>query len=94
MIVRVLGEGQFRVAEESLDGLTAIDEAIEQAVADKDQQALSEALQQLRARITAGGVAVPDDELEDSDLILPGADATLAEVRQLLQDSDEGLIPG
>lgn len=94
MIVRVLGEGQFRIAEEALEGLTAIDEAIEQAVAAGDQQALSVALQQLRTQVTNSGEAVPDGELEDSDLILPGADATLAEVRQLLQDSDEGLIPG
>ena len=33
-----------------------------------------------------------DDYIGPSELILPGADATLDEVRELL--SDEGLIPG
>ena len=37
---------------------------------------------------------VPDDELSDSDLILPAADSTLVDVRQLLSSSDQGLIPG
>ena len=36
---------------------------------------------------------VPDDELEDSDLILPAADSTLEEVQELLSGSDEGLVP-
>jgi hypothetical protein len=39
-------------------------------------------------------VHLPDDTLHDSDLILPPADATLDEVRALLADTDEGLIPG
>lgn len=94
MIVRVLGEGQFRIAEEAVTGLNAIDESIEKAVADDDQQAMTGALRQLRSQVLEAGQPVPDDELEDSDLILPGPDATLGEVRQLLQDSDEGLIPG
>jgi len=37
---------------------------------------------------------VPDEELADSDLILPAADSTLDEVHQLLSESEEGLIPG
>ena len=42
--------------------------------------------------VRAAGTPLPDESLEDSDLILPPADATLEEVRELL--SDEGLIPG
>lgn len=94
MIVRILGEGQFRIVEGAVANLTAIDESIEKAVSDGDQQAMTTALRQLRTEILDAGQPVDDDELADSDLILPGADATLDEVRQLLQDSDEGLIPG
>ncbi len=94
MIVRVLGEGQFSVADESIAELNDIDERIEQAVNADDQQALTAALRKLRARVVDNGRPVPDDQLEDSDLILPGADATLGDVRQLLEDTDEGLIPG
>jgi hypothetical protein len=39
------------------------------------------------------GVVVPDEELADSDLILPDVDASLDEVRALLSESGEGLIP-
>jgi hypothetical protein len=38
------------------------------------------------------GTPVPADHLGPSELILPGADATLDEVRALLHD--DGLIPG
>jgi len=42
--------------------------------------------------VRTGGTPLPVDALKDSDLILPPADATLEEVRDLL--SDDGLIPG
>jgi hypothetical protein len=42
--------------------------------------------------VRTSGNPLPDDTLEDSDLILPPADATLEEVRELL--SEDGLIPG
>ncbi len=38
------------------------------------------------------GVAHDIDSLDESDLILPAADATIEDVRELL--SDDGLIPG
>ena len=47
------------------------------------------------ARLAANlgaGEPLPDDSLVDSHLILPPADATLEEVRELL--GDDGLIPG
>ena len=48
----------------------------------------------LRHQTRTAGTRVPDEELEDSDLILPAADSTLEEVQQLLSESEEGLIPG
>ena len=60
---------------------------------DEDDR-LASALHTLLDRIRTTGTRVPDEELEDSDLILPAADSTLDEVRQLLSESEEGLIPG
>jgi len=94
MIVRILGEGQFRLDPDAVADLNTIDETIEHAVAAGDQQALTAALGRLHSEIIAVGTPVADDELEDSDLILPAADATVAEVRALLQESEEGLLPG
>jgi hypothetical protein len=94
MIIRILGEGQYRVEESAVADLNTIDTTIERAVADGDQQALTTALTRLHAEIIAVGSPVPDDALEDSDLILPAADATVDDVRELLEESQEGLLPG
>ena len=93
MIVRILSEGQWRIESGVQAGLNALDDAIEAAVSAGDQAQLGEALQRLHDQVRAVGVEVPDDELADSDLILPDVDASLDEVRALLSESDEGLIP-
>jgi hypothetical protein len=92
MIVRILSEGQFEVPDEQLDSLNALDSAVEDAVNAGDEDAFGAALGTLLDGVRTAGAPVPDDSLEDSDLILPPADATIDEVRDLL--NDDGLIPG
>jgi hypothetical protein len=94
MIVRILNEGQWRVEEGALPDLNRLDDAVEDAVSSEDESELSSALLALLHEVRSVGTPVPDDELADSELILPGADATLEEIRELLSSSDEGLIPG
>ena len=94
MIVRILNEGQWRLSDEAVRGLNPLDDAVEQAVTTGDQAQLTRALHMLLDRVRTTGIRVPDEELEDSDLILPDADSTLDEVKQLLSESEEGLIPG
>lgn len=94
MIIRILGEGQYRVDDAAVADLNSIDDTIEKAVAAGDQDALTTALSQLHAEVVASGQPVADDELEDSDLILPAADASVEDVRHLLEASQEGLLPG
>jgi len=91
MIVRIMAEGQFQLADEELDGLNELDTAVESAVEGGDEQRFRTALDDLLEAVRQRGEQVPDDTLVDSDLILPPADATLEEVRELL--GDEGLIP-
>lgn len=93
MIVRILGEGQWRIEGAGNAELNALDDAVEAAVRAGDQERLTEALGRLHDKVRAVGVEVADDELADSDLILPDVDATLDEVRGLLDGSAEGLIP-
>ena len=93
MIVRILNEGQWELSEEAVRDLNSLDDAIDKAVASADQEQLAIALQALLNRVRSTGTVVPDDELRDSDLILPDADSTVEDVRALLTDSDEGLIP-
>ena len=93
MIVRILSEGQWTVDEASLPELNEIDSALEAAVANGDQQALTAALATLLDRVRTLGEPVPDEVLAESDLILPEGDASLDEVRGLLADNPGGLVP-
>lgn len=92
MIVRILGEGQLDVDDAALTRLNELDAAVESAVEADDEAAFTSALAALLEGVRAVGVPHPADALDESDLILPPADATIDEVRELL--SDEGLIPG
>ena len=92
MIVRVLGEGQLEVADDVLDHLNTLDDAVEAAVESGDEGAFREALDQLLQAVRQHGKPLPDDSLLPSDAILPAPDIPLAQVRDLL--GDEGLIPG
>ena len=93
MIVRILGEGQWRVQDGAVADLNRLDDAVEDAVATNDEAELAEALRALLDEVRTVGTPVADDELSDSELILPAADSTLDDIRALLSSSDEGLIP-
>ncbi|MGH3366817.1 MAG: PspA-associated protein PspAA [Nocardioidaceae bacterium] len=92
MIVRILGEGQWRLADGKLDGLNELDDQVERAIEAGDEPMFRSALGALLLAVRQSGTEVPVEELVDSDLILPPADASLAEVQEML--SDDGLIPG
>lgn len=96
MIIRVLNLGQFRFDESHMDDLNACDDAVEAAIETGDQEKLTKALQTLIDEIQNLGEPLPIDSLEESDLIIPGADATLADVEALLSgaEAEEGFIPG
>jgi hypothetical protein len=92
VIVRILGEGQYDVAEDALERLNQYDSAVEAAVEADDPKAFAAALTRLLDGVRTLGVPHEVESLDESDLILPPADASIDEVRALL--SDDGLIPG
>ena len=91
MIVRLMGEGQWRVDDSLAETLHELDTATEQAVAADDQEALHGALVALFDAVKATGERLDDEELVASDLIVPPEDLTLAEAHELMHG--EGLIP-
>jgi hypothetical protein len=93
MIVRILNEGQWELSDEAVRSLNSVDDELEKAVTANDQERLTATLSSLLNQVRDSGRVLPDDELRDSDLILPGADSTVDEVRALLSESSEGLIP-
>ena len=91
MIVRILGEGQFRVGDDAAAKLTALDKDLDAAVRDDTEAAFHAALHAAVALVRVSGTPVADDEFVTADYILPFSDATVGEVRKLLAD---GKIPG
>jgi hypothetical protein len=91
VIVRLLGEGQFRVDDALLARLNELDDEVEKAVADGDERALWTGLQALADAVRENGVKLADEDLSPSDAVIPPEDLSLEEARELLQD--EGFIP-
>ncbi|MEU4396671.1 hypothetical protein [Kribbella sp. NPDC023855] len=91
MIVRIMGEGQYQLADDKLDQLNVVDTELEKAVSAGDEEAFRTAFGALLDFVRSGD-RVPDEVLHDSDAILPPSDSTLAEMRELI--SGDGLIAG
>ena len=92
MIIRILGDGQYDVADDQIDSLNELDDQLEKAVEVGDEATFASALGALLDRVRDLGTPVALDALVPSQLILPAEGASLAEVRDLL--SGDGLIPG
>jgi hypothetical protein len=92
VIVRILGEGQYDVADSALDRLNELDAALEAAIDAGDEMAFAAALVTLHDGVRSIGAAHDPESLDESDLILPPSGSTIDEVREML--GDDGLIPG
>jgi hypothetical protein len=91
VIVRLLGEGQFRVDDSLIGRLNELDAEVEKAVADGDERALWTGLQALADAVRENGAKLADEDLSPSDAVIPPEDLSLEEAKELLQD--EGFIP-
>jgi hypothetical protein len=91
VIVRLLGEGQFRVDDSLIGRLNELDAEVEKAVAAGDERALWSGLQALADAVREHGVKLADDDLSPSDAVIPPEDLSLEEAQELLQN--EGFIP-
>jgi hypothetical protein len=92
VIVRILGEGQFEVPDGSLEELEVLDTALQKECEAGENDGFRTALAALLARVRELGTPVAEDHLGPSELVLPAAEASLAEVRELL--TEDGLIHG
>ncbi len=91
MIIRVMGEGQWRVDDGLAQRLNELDQQVGGAVEAGDEEALRSRLRELGEAVKSAGSKLPDDDLSPSDAIVPPEDLSLEEARELLQG--EGLIP-
>ncbi|HLL35018.1 hypothetical protein ACIG0D_05070 [Streptomyces sp. NPDC052773] len=91
MIVRIMGEGQVRLADSHFPELNKLDDELMSEIEKGDGPGFRRTLQALLATVRQLGTPLPDDSLEPSQLILPSPDASLEEVREML--TEDGLIP-
>jgi len=91
MIVRISGEGQYRLDDAEAQRLNELENKVVQIVEAGSEDGFSEALAGLLDYTRAHGTPLADDELESSDVILPPADVSFAEAAK--EFTGEGLIP-
>jgi PspAA-like protein len=91
MIVRVSGEGQYRLPDEDAARLNELDNRAVSAVESGDETGFRELWSQMLEIVEADGSPLDDDELVESDVILPPRDISFEEARG--EFSGEGLIP-
>jgi hypothetical protein len=91
MIVRLMGEGQYRINDQLQSRLNELDAKAVETIDREDEPALDQILDEMAQLVRDEGERLPDEELAASDLIIPPSDLTLEETHALF--TDEGLIP-
>lgn len=91
MIVRLMGEGQYRVDEACVARLNELDDRALEALGRDDEADLDARLDEMWGVVREQGEPLDEADLSPSDLIIPPSDLTLEETRALF--SDQGLIP-
>lgn len=83
MIIRIIGEGQFRVPGELHDKLNEMDNRIVDYVAKGQEEEFKKELAKLVATIREKGTYMEAEEIIESDVIVPPEDLTLAEAKDV-----------
>ena len=91
MIVRVAGEGQYRLPDEDAERLNELDNRAVASVEEGDETGFHELWSQMLELVANDGNALDDDELVESDVILPPRDVSFEEAKG--EFTGDGLIP-
>ena len=91
MIVRISGEGQCNLPDADAGRLNELDNRAVNAVESGDEIGFRELWNQMLELVSADGNALGDEDLVESDVILPPRDISFAEAQA--EFTGEGLIP-
>ena len=91
MIVRISTEDQYRLPDEDAERLNALDNDAVEAVDAGDEERFTAVFTEMLALVRTDGVRLGEDELEESDVILPPPDLSFAEAAH--EFTGDGLIP-
>jgi hypothetical protein len=91
VIVRIATEDQYRLPDADADRLNQLDNEAVAAVEAGDEDRFHEVFEQMIALVRNDGHRLDEDELEESDVILPPPDLTFSEAGH--EFTGDGLIP-
>ncbi len=91
MIVRIATDTQYRLPDADAQRLNELDNQVVEAVEAGDEERFKALFAQMVELVRSDGQAVRDDELVESDVIMPPPDVTFAEAAA--EFTGEGLIP-
>ena len=91
MIVRIATEDQYRLPDSDAGRLNELDNQAVAAVEAGDEQRFLALFGQMLELVRRDGTKLGEDELEESDVILPPPDSTYEDARH--EFSGDGLIP-
>ncbi len=92
MIIRILGEGQFRLDDSQIGKVNKIDNQIVDHVQKGNKAEFRRDLARLISTVKELGEPLDPVEIMPSDIIIPPEDLSLEEARKVF--CDEGLIKG
>jgi hypothetical protein len=88
VIVRIMTDNQYRLADEHMAEVRRMDDALEAALESGDAPGFQSTLRQLIDFVRQNGQRVPDEEVIPSDVMIPAPDMTLDEARARLHTAD------
>jgi len=92
LIVRISGEGQYRLNADAARYLNGLDNDLVRLVEAGDEAAFYTRFRELIEWVRSRGERLPAEELAPSDVIIPPPDLTFEEARKVFRG--EGLVPG
>ena len=91
MIVRIATENQYRLPDEDAERLNELDNQAVAAVEAGDEDRFHAVFEEMLQLVRSDGHKLDDDDLEESDVILPPPDLSFSEAAH--EFTGDGLIP-
>ena len=91
MIVRIATEDQYRLPDADAERLNALDNQAVAAVEAGDEDRFHAVFEEMLQLVRSDGQQLDDDDLEESDVILPPPDLSFSEAAH--EFTGDGLIP-
>jgi hypothetical protein len=91
VIVRIATESQYKLDDDAAEELNDLDNQVVAAVESGDEDRFHEIFEQMLDLVRRAGQPLDEDELAESDVILPPPDTSFVEAAA--EFTGEGLIP-